>query len=403
MLSVAEALDLVLSHLQPVPVASQRLGQALGCVLGEDVAADVDLPPFDKALVDGYAVRTPDLKANGSSLSRGEVITAGQVPTRPLGAREAAVIMTGAPVPAGADAVVMHERTRAQDGAVWIDEPDVRPGQNILRRGREVRSGEIVLLAGSVLNPARLGLLASQGRAQVRVCQPTVVVLPTGDELVEPHEVPGPGKIRNSNTVMLHSLASCDGARAESLPVAPDDPASLRASLAHGLGADLLIISGGVSAGQKDLVPASLLDLGVRRVLHKVRLKPGKPLWFGVGPERGLAPGTLVFGLPGNPVSSLVCYLLFIRPALGMLGRRPQHRPQFVRARLVRRFEHRGDRPTYFPSRCVSGGGDHDIETLDWSGSADLCTVAHADGFAVFPAGDRDYPAGEIVDFLPMG
>jgi molybdopterin molybdotransferase len=164
----------------------------------------------------------------------------------------------------------------------------------------------------------------------------------------------------------------------------------------------VMIVSGGVSAGEKDLVPAALRDLGVACAFHKVRIKPGKPLWFGVGPARDPDPGTLVFGLPGNPVSSLVCYLVFIRPALHAMESRPVVRAQPRTLQLAGRFAHRGERPTYFPARLVAEPGRTLVETLDWAGSADLYTVACADGFAVFPAGDRDYIPGEPVDFLAM-
>jgi molybdopterin molybdotransferase len=401
-LSIAEALDAVLGHVQPVSGSWGALERALGCVVCDNVAADLDLPPFDKSLVDGYAVRTSDLAGGDRALSPGEMITAGQVPTRPLAPREAAVIMTGAPVPAGADAVVMHERTHRDQAGVWIEETDVRSGQNILPRGRELRSGAIVLSAGSHLNASRLGLLAAVGQARLRIRQPRVVVVPTGDELVEPGLVPGPGQIRNSNAVMLQALASSDGALAQASPIVRDEPKALAIGLEHGLRADVMIVSGGVSAGEKDLVPAALRDLAVTCVFHKVRVKPGKPLWFGVGPARGSEPGTLVFGLPGNPVSTLVCYLLFIRPALYAMEGRPVSGPQPRSLRLAGRFTHRGDRPTYFPARLVMHAGGTVVETLDWAGSADLYTVACADGFAVFPAGDRDYAPGEPVEFVAM-
>jgi molybdopterin molybdotransferase len=401
MLTIDEALDAVLEQARPVPPSWQTLDGAMGCVLAEDVAADLDLPPFDKSIVDGYAVRASDV-AGGARLRVGEVITAGQVPSRPLGPREAAVIMTGAPVPAGADAIVMHEQTRAADGDVWIEEPRVRAGQNILTLGREMRAGEIVLTAGSILSAARLGLLASVGRTKLKVVLPHVVVVPTGDELVPPDQVPGPGQIRNSNAVMLQALAVEQGARARAAPIARDEPESLARSLGEGLDADLLIVTGGVSAGQKDLVPATLAELGVRRVFHKVRLKPGKPVWFGVGPARQEREGALVFGLPGNPVSSLVAFLLLVRPALIVMASKPDARPRRLEARLLKSFTHRGERPTYFPSRLVEGPGGRGVEPLAWSGSADLRTAASADGFAVFRAGDRDYAAGEVVEFLPM-
>ncbi len=404
MLTVERALSAVLERASPLPPGSRRLVDALGCVLAEDVAADLDLPPFDKALVDGYAVRSGDLRGGDRLLHIGEEITAGQVPTRPLGDREAAVIMTGAPMPAGADAVVMIEQTRRREAGVLVDDPSVAPGRHWMPRGREMRTGEVVLRRGGRLDPARLGLLASVGRTEVAVIpRPRVAIVPTGDELVEPDRRPGPGQIRNSNAVMLRALvASCD-AEAEALAIAPDRLDRLCETLAIGLAADVLLITGGVSAGNRDLVPEALASLGVVRVFHKVRIKPGKPLWFGVGPPREAKPGALVFGLPGNPVSGVVGFLLFVRPALDRLWSRTASRPYLGRGRLAAPFAHAGDRPTYHPSRLLPDAhlaGESEVEPLAWAGSADLRTVAQADGFAVFQAGDRAYEAGETVDFL---
>ena len=409
MLTVEEALQAVLEQARRLPARAEPLERAIRSVLAEEVLADIDLPPFDKSLVDGYALRTGDLVGADRRLRIGETITAGQTPSRPLGPREAAVIMTGAPVPPGCDAVVMHERTRSEGETVWPEEPEVRAGQNILARGREMRAGEVVLATGTVLKPAHLGVLASVGRTPVGVVRrPRVAVVPTGDELVEPDRTPGPGQIRNSNTIMLQALAIEEGADAESLPTAPDEPVELRRILERGLDSDVLMITGGVSAGQRDLVPGVLEDLGVRRVFHKVRLKPGKPIWFGIGPTRSGRPGPMVFGLPGNPVSGLVGFLLFVRPALAVLAGRPQPATGTLEARLAQGFRHRGDRPTYHPARVIAGSvvdwtrpSPIAIETLAWAGSADLRTAADADGFAAFPAGDRDYQPGEIVGFLP--
>jgi molybdopterin molybdotransferase len=406
MLTIAEALDAVLQHSGALPPVSCPVDGALGCVLAEDIVADADSPPFDKSIVDGYAVRSTDLTGAKRSLRVGEAIMAGQTPSRPLQAREAALVMTGAPIPPGCDAVVMHERTRASDGEVVIDEPVVRTGQNVLRRGREMRAGAVVVVRGAILSPARLGVLSAVGRTEVQVVpRPRVAIVATGDELVEPGQNPGPGQIRNSNGVILQALVMQSGAVADTLPIAPDQPERLREIFGRGLDADLLVISGGVSAGQRDLVPGALESLGVSRVFHKVRLKPGKPLWFGIGPARGARPGALVFGLPGNPVSGLVGFLVFVKPSLAVLSGKGPPRPELQEARLVIGFHQRGDRTTYYPARVVGSSvgtpGVLSVETLDWSGSADLCTVAQADGFAVFPGGDRDYAPGEIVAYLP--
>jgi molybdopterin molybdotransferase len=318
--------------------------------------------------------------------------------------------MTGAPLPPGADAVVMIEQTRRSGDVVVIDDPAVTPGKFRLERGRELRAGDVVVHRGERLNAPMLGVLASVGRTEVEVVPPPrVVVVPTGDELVEPDRVPGPGQIRNSNAVMLQALALAAGAEAEALAIAPDDPGRLGAALGRGLAADVLLITGGVSAGNRDLVPETLERLGVGRVFHKIRLKPGKPLWFGIGPGRGDRPGPLVFGLPGNPVSGIVGFLLFVRPALRVLAARGTRvtetadHPLAPRLPLARAFTHRGDRPTYHPARVLSREGRTALEPLDWAGSADLKTVAQAHGFAIFAAGDRTYQQGEIVGFLPLG
>jgi molybdopterin molybdotransferase len=408
MITVEEALNAVLQRAVGLPPRPSALADALGCTLAEDVAADLDLPPFEKALMDGYAVRTSDLSGGDRRLSVGEEVSAGRTPTRPLGPREAAVIMTGAPLPSGADAVVMVERTRREGATVVVDDPALAAGRNLLPRGREMRAGEVVVARGAVLNAARLGVLASVGRSSVAVVpRPRVAIVSTGDELVEPDRVPGPGQIRNSNATVLRALVAGAGCEPEALPNAPDEPRALRETLARGLGADVLLITGGVSAGNRDLVPEALERLGVTKVFHKVRLKPGKPLWFGVGPARGGgAPSPLVFGLPGNPVSGIVGFVLFVRPALDSLAARPGRADRSVDARLAGPFDHKGDRPTYHPARVAEGGpttGVPTVEPLDWAGSADLRTVAQAHGFAVFPAGDRGYAPGEIVRFLPLG
>ena len=407
MLTVAEALAAVLDHARKLPPVALSLVEALDCVLAEDTVADLDSPPFDKALVDGYAVRSSDLAGQVRWLALGETIMAGQVPSRPLGRGEATVVMTGAPIPLECDAVVMHERTRPHQDGVLILEPEVRAGQNLMNRGREMRAGDVVVPCGSILSPARLGVLASVGRVDVRVVpRPLVAIVPTGDELVEPGQVPGPGQIRNSNAVLLQALAMQEGARATVLPIAPDLPGPLTTILERGLESDVLVITGGVSAGQRDLVPAALDALGVTCIFHKVSLKPGKPLWFGIGPSRGDRPAALVFGLPGNPVSGLVSFLLFVKAALSVLAGKPEPHKGWICGRLTSEFSHRGDRTTFFPSRVVDPGdntaGLPTIEPLPWHGSADLLATSGADGFAIFAAGDRDYVPGEIVDFLPM-
>jgi molybdopterin molybdotransferase len=400
MLTVDEALRAVMERVSPLPARRVPLARALGLVLAEEIRADLDLPPFDKALVDGYAVRSEDLIGPGPHrLTIGEEILAGRTPTFPVFHGQAAVIMTGAPIPEGADAVVMVEETRRENGEVIV-ERSVSPGQFRLERGREMKAGDVLLRPGAILSPARLGLLASVGCVSPLVVRrPIMSIVPTGDELVAPDKRPGPGQIRNSNAAMLCALALESGVEATEHPIAPDDPDPLRRILDGASDSDILLITGGVSAGNRDLVPEVLESLGVVRVFHKVRVRPGKPIWFGVSPPRPDGASGLVFGLPGNPVSGAVGFHLFVRPALARLAGRDAVALKPVRGPLRAGFVHRGERPTYHPAVRDEDGA---IETLAWAGSSDLRTVADAEGFAIFPAGDRQYVAGESIEFLPI-
>jgi molybdopterin molybdotransferase len=403
--TVAEARNLILSFARPLPPQTLPLDPSvLGLVLAEDVAADLDSPPHDKALMDGYAVRSADLAAGSATLTVTEEVTAGQVPTLPVGPGLAARIMTGAPLPAGADAVVMVERSEPlADGRVRLADRPPRPGQHVLPRGREMRRGEVVLKAGTVLRPQDVGLLAALGRAQVRaVPPPRVHVLVTGDELVEAPGVPGPGQIRNSNGPMLLAQVSRGGGRPRYLGIARDRRDSLEPLIDQGLAAPVLILSGGVSMGTRDLVPQVLAERGVRPVLHKVEMKPGKPLFFGVA-DRAEGP-TLVFGLPGNPVSSFVGFELFMRPVLRRLAGHADPGPRQVTAALAEDFAYRSDRPTYHPARVEVADGWR-VRPVPWFGSPDLRGLGPANALLLLPAGDGPHRVGQafpVVCLDPM-
>jgi molybdopterin molybdotransferase len=405
MLTVSAAQALILQHARALP--PRALPPAPGLVLAEGVVSDVDMPPYDKALMDGYAVCAADLPQGRGMLTVVEEITAGQVPRQPVGTGQASRIMTGAPLPAGADAVVMVERTHLlDDRRVQIEDRPPRPGQNILRRGAEMRRGETVLSAGAVLRPQEIGVLATVGvcRTAIDVIPPPrVAVLPTGDELIEPDQAPGPGQVRNSNGPML--LAQV--ARAGGVPlysgIARDRLDSLHLLVAWGLEADVLILSGGVSAGKLDLVPDALREAGVRPHFHKVEMKPGKPLFFGTR-ERGTAAGppVLVFGLPGNPVSSLVCFELFVRPALRRLAGHAEPGPHFVPAALAEDFAYPTDRPTYHPARLETMAAGWRVRPVKWFGSADLRGLTQANALVLLPVGDGQHRAGQVFQALSL-
>ncbi len=403
MLTVADAQAVVLSHARPLPPETVALGPALlGAVLAEDVASDLDMPPYDKSMMDGYAVRSADLAGGRGELIVVEEVMAGQTPRLPVGAGHATRIMTGAPLPVGANAVVMVERTRFADGRVHIDDPSVQPGRNIVTRGREMRAGDVVLRSGAVLRPQEIGLLATVGRATAAATpSPTVAVLSSGDEVVEPAETPGPGQIRNSNGPMLLAQAARAGGRPHYLGIARDRLDSLRPMVAEGLRADVLLLSGGVSAGQLDLTPGVLEEAGVAVHFHKVEMKPGKPVLFGTRERGDGRPPTLVFGLPGNPVSSFVCFELFVRPALRRLRGLSDSDPT-VSAILAEDFAFRTDRPTYHPARLEVDDGGWRVRAVPWFGSADLRGLLAMNALVVFPAGDHHHRAGTRFPVLRL-
>lgn len=411
MISVAEALEQIRSQARPLSPVSLAAGTALGQTLAEDISSDIDSPPWDKSLMDGYAVRAADVSSDGTVLTVLEEITAGKVPTKPLIAGTCSRIMTGAPLPTGADAVVVVERSEALDVARVRLNVSAKPEQNILRRAASMQRGSVVLRAGQTVRPIEVGVLAEVGRTNVLVTRrPRVAILSTGDELVEAAQSPAPGQIRNSNGPMLAALVAATGAEPIALGIARDNEADLQEKIARGLEADMLLLSGGVSAGLLDLVPKTLASLGVREVFHKVNLKPGKPVWFGTEERTNSLPEpaseaqsklethpTLVFGLPGNPVSTLVCFGLFVKPALAQLAGlsvQALTRP----AALTKDFQQRDARPTYFPAVLSHDGHCDHVTPLAWRGSADLRALADANCLAYFPAGEYTYPAGQVIE-----
>jgi molybdopterin molybdotransferase len=405
MLTVSAALSTVLAHARPLPAEITPLtASLLGAVLAEDVASDLDMPPFDKAMMDGYAVRMVDLPEGRGELAVIEEVNAGQTPRLALAEKQATRIMTGAPIPAGADAVVMIERTRLADGGrVHIDDNSLQSGRNILARGREMRRGDIVLRAGAVLRPQEFGLLAAVGRTSAKVIPaPRVAVLSTGDEVVEAAETPGPSQIRNSNGPMLLAQVARAGGAPTYLGVARDRLDSLKPLVEKGLKSDILLLSGGVSAGKLDLTPGVLQEAGVVAHFHKVEMKPGKPVLFGTRERLDGRPPTLVFGLPGNPVGSFVSFELLVRPALRRLRGLVVDDAALVSAMLTEDFAYRTDRPTYHPARLEVGDGGWCVRAVPWFGSADLRGLVEMDALVVFPSGDHRHMAGTRLPVLKL-
>jgi molybdopterin molybdotransferase len=387
LLPIDEARALVLSAVRPLPDEDVPLDEALGRVLAEDVSSPLDVPPFDSSAMDGYAVvagPAGELRVIGEA-------RAGSPAAERVESGAAVRISTGAALPAGADSVVPVERTEPADGAVRV--PDRASGDNVRRAGEDVREGDVVLRAGAPLGPAEIGVLASLGRPTVScAAQPRVVLLVTGDELTEPGEALPPGGIFSSNGYALAGLVAGAGARLLRRETVRDTADETRAAIKRALGdADVVCVSGGVSVGPHDHVKGALRELGVEERFWGVRLKPGKPTWFGVRNEK------LAFGLPGNPVSAMVTFQLFARPALrAMQGAAPNaERTTAILDEPVRRNERR-EQALRVRLRPDSDGW-HAITTGD-QGSHVLTSMLGAGGLALIPAGEGELGAGERVE-----
>jgi molybdopterin molybdotransferase len=398
LLPVSEAREIILRRCRTLaPETVSLTPSALGMILAEDVASDIDMPPYDKALMDGYAVRAVDV-SGATELQVIEEITAGSTPRHSVGPGQAARIMTGAPMPKGADAVVIVERTRVLEGSrVFLEESTVKPGQNVLPRAKEMRRGETVLAAGTTLRPQEFGVLATVGRASVQAHPtPVVALMTTGDEVVEAGEQPGPGQIRNGNSPMLAAQIARAGGVPRYLGIGRDRVEHLRQLIDEGLRSHMLVLSGGVSAGVADLVPGVLRGAGVEAHLHKIAMKPGKPLFFGT---RGEIP---VFGLPGNPVSSFVCFELFVRPAIRKLCGCAEPGPTFVQAKLTENFTYMTDRPTYHPAWLEAGKEGWKVRIVPWFGSADLLGLTRANALVLLEPATSEHKAGDTRAVLKI-
>jgi molybdopterin molybdotransferase len=408
MIAVEEALERILSFVHRLEPEEQPLAGALGQVLAEDVAAAFDIPPLDNTAMDGYAVRAADT-AGASETTPVRLRVAGELAAGYLfegevAPRTAVRIMTGAPVPRGADAIVPFEETDERAGRRSPSSGEVavlkaaRPGANIRRAGEDVRRGAPVLPAGTTLSPAQIGLLASLGRATARVYRrPVVAILSTGDELLEPGQPPAPGKIYDSNAYSVAAMVQEAGGVPKRLGIAADTVEALTAKLRQGLGADLLITSAGVSRGDYDVVKDVLAKEG-EIDFWTVRMRPGKPLAFGAFPSAGRRVPHI--GLPGNPVSSMITFELFGRAAVyKMLGKSGWERPR-VRAIAQERIENSDGRRVY--ARAILSQRDPDGQGVRYyasltgpQGSGILTSMALANALAVVP---EDVPAIEPGD-----
>jgi molybdopterin molybdotransferase len=397
-LSFSDARQLVTaqskSHAGVRRTTTLPISDALGHILAEEIRSDREYPPFDRSTRDGYAVAAIEVNRGATLRCVGE-IKAGDAVSQPLTSGTCIQIMTGAAVPPGADAVVMIEFTRRDNDIVTFDRPS-QPGQNIVARGSEAHADDLALSAGLRLGFAELAVAAQVGASVVRCYEkPRVAILSTGDEVVPITELPGPFHIRNSNTVSLAAQIRLAGGEPVPLVNALDRVDDLSAKIEQGLREDILVLSGGVSMGKYDLVESVLKGLGAEFFFDAVAIRPGRPAVF------GRCRDTLVFGLPGNPVSTMVTFQLFVIPALDILsGAEPRPLP-LLEATLSEALEENPNLTHFLPARLDWQDSRPSVRALRWQGSGDIATLTHANCFLVVTPDRAQIPSGEKVSILP--
>lgn len=399
--SVEEARRIVLEQATTLGPERVRLEDGVGRVLAQDLVANTDLPPFDNSAMDGYAIRSADTA--GASRERpitlrlvGEV-AAGEVLDRPISRGEAVKIMTGAPLPPGADSVVALEEARVRRGLVEIL-TDIALGRHVRNAGEDIKVGDVALAAGTRIQLQHVGLLASLGYAEVPVFRvPSIAVLATGSELIEIGEALAPGKIRNSNSLTLLTLLRGLGLRAVDLGVVTDDRALIRQRLEEAAAHNVILISGGVSVGQHDLVKTVLREMGMEALFWRVNMKPGKPLLF------GHLRNSVIFGLPGNPISCVVCFLEFIAPYVRKVTGEDDPTNGLVHARLTQPLRKKEPKTLLLTAQLREEAGTLAVTPTPQQGSGMLNSLAQANAFIVVPEDIMELEAGSLVEVLPLG
>jgi len=392
MISIQEALSLIAIHAKSFGTEVLSIEDALGRVIAQDVVADRDYPPFNRSAMDGYAVQSADMNpAQQNQFQVIEHVLAGNVPEKVVTSGTCIKIMTGAPVPAGADAVIRIEEARGQGQMVSLNPAFVKPGKNIAWQGEDARKGDILIKQNKWLDAPAMTTLAVTGHHRIQVEKlPKVAIVSTGNEIIPVDAPVGAHQIRDSNSFAIKSALKRFQVQSPVTAIVPDDKAVLKETIHHFLDKDIIIVSGGVSKGDADYVPEVLSSLGIQQVFHQVKVKPGAPLWFGISPNGGV-----VFGLPGNPLSVQIACRIFLEPYLSACFRiesRPPVTFPFISQRTKKsKFDE------FFPCRIVAHSPFSGLLPLVHNGSGDITSTLQSDGIALHPA-----PVPQLTDNTPV-
>ena len=399
MIPVKEALNIILKNLPEKKVITKPLLESAGYVLAEDIRSDIDLPPFDKSAMDGFAVKHTDIKKIPATLELIDTVAAGSKSNKAVSNGKTIKIMTGAPVPKGADTVVMKELTQEQGHRVSFL-AQTEQNANICYKGEDLKKGDKVLAKGSLIGPAQISVLATVGKASLKVFhKPSIAILTTGDELVEVNKKPRGAQIRNSNSYLLMAQIKQFGLKPENLGIARDTIQNLTAKIKQGLKRDILIITGGVSAGDYDIVEPVLKKLGVKLLFDTVAIKPGKPFVFGIRNNNSKSairnPQSIIFALPGNPVSSFVITEIFIHEAIARITDNHSLKPRYTYAKLAKGKINKHERQQYIPA--IYDEQKDTVLPVTWHGSADVIGLSKANSLIIVPRNSNPVSHGDSV------
>ena len=393
MIELEKAFELIIENCGTMPEIQLSVHECLGYICAEDLYAKLDMPPFDKSSMDGYAFKW---KEGQTEYINDGIIAAGEPSNEPLEEGHCIAIMTGALLPFGADTVIPVEITQKSGDKILFTNP-AKKGANVSYKAEDIKKDSMILTKGSRIRTQDIALIVASGYSKVKVYSlPEIAILNTGSEIIEPGETLNYGQIYNSNGTMLSVMAQNIGINAEYLGIAADEEKSLSTMLSIGLKSDILLISGGVSMGEFDLVPKVLLSLGVKQIFHKVRIKPGKPVFFGKTDK------CLVFGLPGNPLSNFVGFELFVKTAVRKMTCSEIVLPFFCEGIISAPFKHRADRKNFYPATHKSNGGTVIVTPVNSHGSADISSLSKANCFMMAEIDKLEYSPGDKIKFLEI-